>query len=215
MNIPLAPDHKADLHKSGLSEYTIRQAQIKSVRPCDINRRIGFDLPGLMSAYRIPFPPNFHYSRFKVFYAPGQEHYSDGKKKPKYIQLKGTPNRLYIPPALWTTEILQDPARPLWITEGEKKALKATQEGIPTIAICGLWNWKKPGNGTDELIPDFDLVSWQGRNVHIVPDNDWLQPDKDGKPKNLKQAVFRLCWALQARGANTFIVQIPGGVHGK
>jgi len=212
----LAPFHLADLRKSGLSDETISQARIESVRPCDINREIGFDIPGLVSCYMIPFPPDFQYCRYKLFYAPGQEHYSNGKRKPKYIQRKGAPNRLYIPPVLWETGILQDSEQAFYITEGEKKALKATQEGIPTLAICGLWNWKQPGSRIDELIPDFDLVEWKGRVVYVVPDNDWLQAGKDGKAKNLKQAVYRLCWRLGERGANTLIVQLPGGAsHGK
>ncbi len=207
----LAPSHLADLHKSGLSDETISQSQIESVRPCDINREIGFDIPGLVSVYRIPFPPDFKYCRYKLFYAPGQELYGDGRKKPKYVQRRGMANHLYIPSVLWETGIFQDSQQPLWITEGEKKSLKATQEKISTISICGLWNWKQPGDGTDKLIPDFDLVEWQGRTVYIVPDSDWLLPGKGGKLKNLHQAVFRLCWRIEERGAKPLILELPGG----
>lgn len=207
--LSLAPDHLADLRGSGLSDETILEARISSVRPCDIDREIGFNLPGLVSCYRIPFPPDFKYCRFKLFYASGQEHSADGSKKPKYIQRKGTSNRLYIPYGLW--DLLQDSKEHLYCTEGEKKALKATQEGIPCFAICGLWNWKQPGQGLDRLIQDFDLINWRNRKLFMVPDNDWLLPGKDGKPKNLKQAVFRFCRALQARGAKTEIIMLPDG----
>lgn len=200
--------HLEDLRKSGLSDKTIIQHGIKSVRPADITKRAGFDIPGLVSAYIIPFPPfNDGYFRLKAFYAPGNEQYTDGRKKPRYIQRKGTLNRLYIPVSAFS--ILHDTSVPLYITEGEKKALKATQEGLPTIAITGLWNWKQGGN--DELIDDFNLIAWAGRTVHVVPDSDWLEPGKDGKPRNLKDAVLRLCWQLQERGAKTNIVMLPGG----
>ena len=202
------PSHLADLRKSGLSDETIIQHGIKSVRPKDINKKVGFDIPGLISAYEIPFPPfTDGYFRLKAFYTPGQERYADGRKKPRYIQAKGSANRLYMPVSVFS--ILNDTSTPLYITEGEKKALKATQEGLPTIAITGLWNWKQSGN--DDLIPDFDLITWPGRTVYMVPDSDWLETGTDGKPRNLKDAVSRLCWKLQKRGAKTNIVLLPGG----
>lgn len=202
------PLHLADLRKSGLSDETILQHRIKTVRPIDINKKVGYDIPGLVSAYEILFPPfTDGYCRLKAFYTPGQERYADGRKKPRYIQPKGSANRLYIPVPVFF--ILNDTSAPLYISEGEKKALKATQEGLPTIAITGLWNWKQ--SGTENLIPDFDLISWQGRTVHIIPDSDWLEPGTDGKPRNLKDAVLRLCWKLQKRGATTDIVMLPGG----
>lgn len=205
---PFHPAHLADLLKSGISDETIIHHRIQSVRPADITKRAGFDIPGLISAYIIPFPPfSDGYSRLKGFYEEGQELYADGRKKPRYIQRKGSPNRLYIPLSVFP--ILNNTSAPLYITEGEKKALKATQEGLPTIAITGLWNWKQ--SGTDELIDDFNLIAWAGRPVHVVPDSDWLEPGKDGKPRNLKQAVLRLCWKLQERGAKTNIVMLPGG----
>lgn len=219
-NPVLAPEHRLDLEKSGLIDDTLLLARIQTVYPpSQITKTLGFDIPGLVSAYRIPFPPFEGYERYKLFYAPGCERGFDGKKKPKYIQRKGAPNRLYIPAPLWHSGIMQDISKTLYITEGEKKALKATQEGLPCIAVTGLWNWKKPGMTYDVLIDDFDLIEWQGkvigefnidykfrRKVCIVPDNDWLEPGK-----NLKLAVTRLCRKLQGRGARTFIVRLPGG----
>lgn len=201
----LHPLHLEDVRKSGLSDETIISQGIKSLRPKDIDRLIGYSIPGLISAYIIPFKDGYY--RLKVFYASGQERYADGRKKPRYIQPKGSVNRLYIP--LPVLPILDDISIPLYITEGEKKALKATQEGLPTIAITGLWNWKQ--SGTEDLIPDFDLITWQGRTVYLIPDSDWLEAGTDGKPRNLKDAVLRLCWKLQKRGAKTNIVMLPGG----
>ena len=83
------PLHLADLRKSGLSDDTILQHEIKTVRPKDIDKLIGYNIPGLISAYRIPFLPfTDGYFRLKAFYTPGQERYADGRKKPRYIQAK-------------------------------------------------------------------------------------------------------------------------------
>ena len=80
---------------------------------------------------------------------------------------------------------------------------------MPCVAIAGLWNWKI--KDTDELISDFDLIALDGRAVCIVPDNDFLLPDRHGKPKNLKQAVNELAYKLIDRGAKVSWVELPGG----
>lgn len=207
----LSPLHLADLQNSGLTYTTITEHRIESVRPHDIRRFIGFDISGLISAYRLPFPMfKDGYQRLKLFYQEDMDRYPDGRQKPKYIQKKGARSRLYIPVPVFP--LLHDWTATLCITEGEKKSLMATQAGIPCIAITGLWNWKLPGGGLDQLIPDFDRIAWRGRKVRIVPDNDWLDLDRNGKPKNLKQAVFRLCRCLELRGAHTEIVLLPDGV---
>lgn len=52
----LHPAHLEDLHKSGLSNEIILEAGIKSVPPRDISKKLGFDIPGLISMYEIPYP---------------------------------------------------------------------------------------------------------------------------------------------------------------
>lgn len=201
----LDPLHLTDLKKSGLSDTTIEQAGFVSMRPCDIERETGICSLPVLSAYRIPFDDS--YSRFKLFYS---EDAPAGAKWPKYIQKDGQANRLYIPTALTESELQSLSA--IYFTEGEKKALKATQEGLPCIGITGLWNWKR--KGTDDLIPDFNKINLAGREVIIVPDSDWLDLDKNGKPKNLKDAVYRFATALMLRGAVVRIACLPAdGSH--
>lgn len=198
------PNHLADLRKSALSNKTIQEAPIKSLRPADVDRTIGYPTCA-KSAYEIPYPGT-DYSRYKMFYEEADKiNPKTGDERPKYLARKDSGNRLYIPPKV--KQILSNPAIPLYITEGEKKALKAAQEGINCIAISGLWNWKT--KDSDELISDFDLIALADRTIGIVPDNDWLKLDKHGKEKNLKQAVFRLAEKLKERGARVFIVQLP------
>ena len=61
------PDHYADLKKSGLSDTTILEAGIKSVRPNDINKKLGHHIPAISSMYKIPYPGT-DFCRYKVFY---------------------------------------------------------------------------------------------------------------------------------------------------
>ncbi|HOD29426.1 MAG TPA: DUF3854 domain-containing protein [Syntrophales bacterium] len=191
------PDHLADLRKSGLSDETILTAGIATVVPGNIHVRLGFDLPTLRSMYEIPYGGGF--SRYRCFYGNGENH-------PKYLQKRGSGNHLYVPPL--AARILSDATKPLYITEGEKKALKACQEGLPCVGLGGLWSWSHKGG---ELIPDFENVALKDRRVFIVPDNDYRKPDKHGYKKNLEQAVSRFAHALVEKGAKVAIVELPDG----
>jgi hypothetical protein len=202
-----------DLRKSGLADQTIISAKIEKISVADLQHVFDGKLPsGIESAYSLPFLHTQCFERFRVFYKLNSGLDLDGKKKAKYLQVANSPNSLYLPPKV--IPVLKDPTVDLWCTEGEKKALWGSQEGLPTFAITGLWNWCK--KGTKDLIDDFNLISLQGRKVIIVPDSDWQTPDKHGNPKNLDQAVYGLCRALQSRGAKTFIKDLSklGGHHG-
>lgn len=195
--------HLEDLRKSGLTDETIIEAGIESVAPGDINRELGYSPSGLMSTYRIPYPQTDGFCRYRAFY--------DGNTlegKPKYLQVKGTGNRLYIPKK--ARVILNEFSIPLYFTEGEKKTAKACQEGLPCIGLSGLWNWS---NGNKALISDFDKVTLSNRKVYVVPDSDWLEPNKHGYKKNLEQAVKEFSYRLIKRGARVFIVKLPQGIN--
>jgi putative DNA primase/helicase len=127
------------------------------------------------------------YARVKLDKADAQ-----GKR---YRSPLRTPNRLYIPPIL-DRKLLADPALPLWLTEGEKKALKACQEGLACIAASGVWSWKTR-DADDKSVPvaDLDAITWRGRVVYIVFDSDLAQNP------SVKLAEFRLPRARPPRGA--------------
>jgi len=200
-NLSLHPDHLTDLRKSGLSDETIRQANIYSVPPRDINKKLGPGFPHtekINSLMTFPYPGADGFERYKLF--PSLE-------DRKYHQKAESENHLYIPPTVGA--ILKDPSITLYFTEGEKKSLKATQEGIFCIGLGGLWNFKKKGE--DGLIPDFNLIQFQGRACFLIPDNDWEQPDRHGERRNLRQAVYELAYHLIDRGAKVFIVELPQG----
>lgn len=86
-NLTLHPDHLANLQKSGLSDETIQSAGIYSLRPCDINKKLGFNDSRIESVMAFPYPGGDGFEIYKIF--PPR----DGLK---YVQSKGSPNRLYI-----------------------------------------------------------------------------------------------------------------------
>jgi hypothetical protein len=199
----LSPDHLADLRKSGISDVSIREAGFYSVPPNEIKRKLGYDPPYIQSLLCIPYPGSSGFERFKTFPAtPG---------RPKYLQKKDSGNHLYIPPKV--RPVLQDCSTKLIFTEGEKKTLKASQEGIFCIGLSGLWNWKNKGESG--LIPDFYQIELKDRRVEICPDSDWRDPNKNGYLKNLPQAVLALAEKLLERGASVSIRELPKGPKGE
>src|SRR5262249_6115805 len=120
----------------------------------------------------------------------------------RYPQRAGPPPRLYVPaPA---RGVLMDPTVALVVTEGEKKALKGNQEGLPSVAVGGLWSWQSQGRP----IPDLDRIDWVDRETVIAPDSDvWIRPD-------LLQPVFALGKELEERGARVVVLKLPASGDG-
>jgi Virulence-associated protein E-like domain/Domain of unknown function (DUF3854) len=190
----LHPDHLADLHKSGLTDDTIAQAGLFSVQPVDIAKITGITAVESLLA----FPYDADFTRYKVFPTT----LTVQGKKLRYLQPKGSGARLYIPRMLNAGD-LKNIQQPLGIVEGEKKALKACQEGLVCVAIGGLWNWLRDGR----LLPDLQAIPMQDRDVILYPDSDiWTKPQG-----NLIQAVYRLVEASQAQGAQVTVCQLPLG----
>ncbi len=121
----LAPEHRADLEKSALTDETIRSALIRSVPPEMIPKLLGFDVAAVRSAllfpFRLPDGGFMDHVRFKIF-PPTVDAKGDTLK---YLQPKGTAPHLYFAPA--TMRAVLEGEAPLWLVEGEKKALAVAQ----------------------------------------------------------------------------------------
>lgn len=114
----------------------------------------------------------------------------------KYMQPKGVPTRPYIIDSVWNAR--KDPAIDLFIVEGEKKALLLNQEGFPTIALPGVYNFRNTGEEqaeTIDLSEDLRAFTWTGRNVYIAFDADFRTN------KQVRQAMFELTFRLEKHGA--------------
>jgi putative DNA primase/helicase len=171
-NLSLHPEHLADLRTSGLSDETIEAAGLYSVRPNDIQKVTGISKVESMLA--IPYTSEF--TRDKVFPTSIKV---QGKKF-RYTQPRGSGVHVYVPPAV--QPVLQESSTDMGIVEGEKKALKACQEGVMCLAIGGLWNWLDAGR----ITPELQAITWKGRHATLYPDSDvWKRQD-------LLEAIDRL-----------------------
>lgn len=200
----LTPGHREDLHRSGLTDETIALAGLCSATEHGVRELLGYGAgPGLVFPYAT-LDGKRSYARVKIDH-PGP----DGKR---YRSPKGQPNRLYVPQLLDSLDpfLLADPAIPLWITEGEKKCLKACQEGLACVALPGVWSWKtRDRDDRSRPIPDLDAVTWKGRTVYVVFDSDLTSNP------SVKLAEFRLGQELRRRGARVLAVRLPGGPNGE
>jgi Domain of unknown function (DUF3854) len=192
------PAHLADLRKSGLTDETLRRQKITDVPPSMIDVLLGFATPKVMTAYVIPFADPrggwLDHVRMKVFPSITTEH-----GMIKYLQPRRSGVRIYFP--LVTLDAVLRSAEPLYIVEGEKKALSVAQLGLPAIGICGIEGWHLAG--ARDLHPDLDDVGLINRLVNVIPDGDVRVNAA------IQHAVTRLGQALRARGANARMVLVP------
>jgi hypothetical protein len=200
----LLPHHADELRKgSGLSDETIRAAGIYSesshVRLASILNRKKWDRKQ-GSAFVIPYRDETGtvvIQRVK----PDRPPKRNGKVA-KYLSPSGIPIRAYFPPRFHDTTHKQ-----LLITEGEKKALKGTQEGFPTIGLSGVdcWHLRK----SSHLLPELDRIAWQGVEVFLVFDSDATTNE------NVRDNERLLAAELARRSAKVKVVRLPGGPDGE
>jgi hypothetical protein len=214
----LAPAHRQDLEESGLTKEMIQGQFLRSVPPQLIGPLLGFDIPAITSALLFPFrsPAGgfMDHVRMKIFptlvkvtregvtrWVPDAEQTPEDLKHEtvKYLQSKGREPRLYFVAACLRDVVAGD--EPLWLVEGEKKAIAVAQLGLPAVGFCGVEGWHR--QGTTPLLPDFDGLRLRDRIIELVPDGDY-QTNLD-----VKRAVQRLGGALLARGARPRVVLLP------
>jgi Domain of unknown function (DUF3854) len=164
----LVPEHLADLRKSGLPDETIALQKIRTVPPGMIDQFLGFEAPKIQHAYLIPFADPrggwMQHVRLKVFPS-----LTTDSGTIKYLQPKHSGVRMFFPLAM--LDGILHSLEPLYIVEGEKKALSAGQTGMPAIGICGIEGWHV--GRSQDFHPDFDDVGPGGRIVKVIPDGDY------------------------------------------
>ncbi len=121
----------------------------------------------------------------------------DGKSR-KYLTPKGEPNHAYIPREAWRA--INDLGDRLIITEGEKKALSATQHGFACIGATGVDAWHR--KQSFEMLPELERIDWSNREVYVAFDSDVVDNP------NVLRAERQLAAALQSRGAQLKIVRL-------
>ena len=214
----LLPQHLDDLRRSGLSDEQIQRCGFHSESdPAKWSKLLKWK-SAPKSAGPVLCIPFFGADGEPLDYVrvkPDKPRKAKVDGKPiKYESPKGAANRAYFPPG--TRAALADPSLPLIITEGEKKAAKADQDGFACIGLVGVYGWQKgrPKNvdgtksGPRELIPDLAAVAWRGRRVYIAFDSDLIEKTP------VVWAQWHLAEALTLAGAEVLAVRIPAAADG-
>ena len=206
----LRPEHVEHLQTSGLSEATIAAARIGSVGP-EQAEHLGYarKLAGIVFPYAgteiVVGGETLAYTRLRVDperqRSPGRKYENPLKRR---IQ-QGYTFYPYVPEPV--AELRKDATRPVFVTEGEKKALKLGQEGFPAIGLPGVFMFTDPSSRkpahAKPLHPDLVRWRWRGRTVYVCFDSD--RTEKDG----VALAHERLCSALTQQGAVVKVVVLP------
>ena len=214
----LTPRHLADLRKSGLSDQQIALCGFHSLQaPASIQaalrwKRYGAEFGDCLA---IPFFDTAGKTNGYCRLKPDCPRKGNEDGKPiKYESPKGSTNRAYFPPN--TLAALHDPSAPLVITEGEKKAAKADQEGFVCIGLVGVYGWQKKRTkdkdgkpqGERELIDDLAPIPWQGRPVFLCFDSD------AATNPHVRAAEWHLAETLTRKGAIVKMIRLPADVSG-
>lgn len=138
--------------------------------------------------------------------------------KNKYIKAKGECSKVFIPLHL-RPECFLNPQEYIIITEGEKKSIKAVQEGFNCIALSGVDNWKKQpkhddnnetANGepldAEDIIPDIANANFKGKEIYLCYDSDmWDKPQ-------VRRALYSFaCYLISEKKAKVKIIMLPKG----
>lgn len=181
-----------DLEKSGLTpeNFTIEPLRSEAA----LKERLGFT--------RIGDTPIMGVGGYWIIYPDGSCRLKLREKvgDVKYLSPKNGGNHAYILPAVAEIATKYNPDKPLFFTEGEKKAAKATIEGFPCIGLAGVWNWKEEEN---DFLPQLEGYEWKDRTVYIVFDSDIV-----GK-RDVQRAEIRLAVALMNRNAVVRSIRLP------
>lgn len=137
--------------------------------------------------------------------------YKDGKRKErgKYLSPPGRKNMIYFVPGV-SQDLVKAVATPVIVTEGEFKTLSLwrlanCESSVPRFLLLGLGgirNWqgtigKTTGQKRDRrdvkgVIPDLDLVVWEGRRVIIAFDADGEMNEQVEIARNLFARELRV-----------------------
>jgi len=125
-------------------------------------------------------------------------------KPVKYEAPKGHSPRPYLPHGI--SEAIETGGE-LTITEGEAKAIAATEAGFPTIGLSGVYGFCR--KGVAGLPTELEAIAWKGRRVYVAFDSDREEKEQ------VRQAESRLAAILTKRGAIVRVVLIPSAENGE
>ncbi|HZO66333.1 MAG TPA: DUF3854 domain-containing protein [Kribbellaceae bacterium] len=137
-------------------------------------------------------------------YRPDSPRTTQAGNTVKYETPNGTRMAVDVPPG--ARGQLGDPAVPLWVTEGVRKADAAVSAGLCCLGLLGVWNWRGTNDtGGATVLAFWESVALKGRKVFLCFDSDVMTK------RQVHDALVRLGGFLTRRGATVAYVYLPAG----
>ena len=204
----LLPQHRALIEASGISSEVAAARGYFSATDASGLIELGFrDYQARAPALVVPV---HDVTGAVAFYQirPDHPRLTKAGKEIKYETPAGTQLCVDVPRAIRNQ--LTDPAVPLWITEGARKADAAVSVGLCCVALLGVWGWRGTNeDGGKTALPDWEAIALDGREVFIAFDSDVMTKEA------VNLALERLARFLESRGSRVRPVYIPSGEDGK
>lgn len=185
----ITPEHAAARGYETITD-TARLADINIVRP-------GRRTPGLLVPQLRADGSTWGYQ-----YRPDEPRLNSRGKPIKYETPWQQANGLDIPPGVGAR--LADPAIPLWITEGVKKADCGAQHDLCIVALSGVWNWLHTNSAGGKMaFPDWRDIALNDRRTIIAFDGDVTRKE------SVQKALHHLGQYLAHKGATVEYLHLP------
>lgn len=220
--LTLAPQHTQMLAASAITPAIIAERGYVSIAPGSIHdwRQVAGSihsdnlLRSILHAGALAFPVYRLGDAVPYTWVlrPDLPRSNDSGKPVKYEYPKLTANIFDVLPRY--AAALANPAIPIWITEGAKKAdalASLYDMAIVPISENGVFGWRsRNAQGGKTAIVDMELIAWEGRQIVIAPDGDVRFN------KGVQQAVQRLARLLIARygAAEVLVLHLPNAANG-
>lgn len=206
MTEAMLSQHHQLIEASGILPVIAAARGYRSITTKADARRLGFgDAQCNVPALLIPvWGVNGEIATYQL--RPDTPRVKDGKPL-KYETPAGSRMVLDVPRGIHA--MLGDPAIPLVITEGARKADSAVSQGLCCIALLGVWNWRGRNEHDGKVaLPDWEHIALNGRTVRIAFDSDVMEKSA------VYAALVRLCAFLKQRGAQVEMIYLPSGPGG-
>jgi hypothetical protein len=206
MSAELQPDHQALIAASAISPEIASARGYRSVTSEKELADLGFSksqrLPGLVF-------PVLDVNGNIAFYQlrPNKPRVAKNGKPIKYETPYGAGLVVDVPPGARAD--IPDPRKPLWITEGARKADSAVSRGLCCISLNGVYGWRGTNKKTGKtVLACWESIALNGRPVYICFDSDVTT-----KPE-VAEALERLKKFLESKGATVTVITLPAGPGG-
>ncbi|CAN5587213.1 hypothetical protein BH23CHL5_BH23CHL5_23190 [soil metagenome] len=203
----LSPAHRRMLEiESGIAAAVIDARGYRTVTKAADLQKLGFT-PAQRNVPALVIPVYDIHGELATYQARPEVPRIVKGKPLKYETPGGSRMALDVPQAV--RPHLANPERPLWITEGAKKADSAVSHDLDCIALLGVWNWRGTNDhGGKAILPAFEHIAFNGRRVYLAFDSDVTEKEA------VWLALTRFGGVMKQRGADVWVVRLPHGPSG-